>query len=71
MRFTSDLKTTLAIPFLTVVLAGCGDLIEDGPTCDGVRMIEDNTDASIAAGDIVSAIGTTGLIWGRTYCACD
>jgi hypothetical protein len=57
------LRTALAIPLLTTVLAGCDLSGEDDEvvSCDGVTTIQNITDASIAAGDVAAAIEAAAL----------
>ncbi len=62
MRYTLKQRTNLAVCSLTVLLAGCGDLVVNISSCGGVRTIENSSDASIAAGDIASAIEAAALL---------
>ena len=65
MRYALKLRTTLVVCSLTVLVAGCGDLVENVSSCDGVRTIGNSSDASIAAGDITSAIESAAFLLGN------
>lgn len=55
MRNTFKLRTAIAIPLLTTVLAGC-NIEGDGGNCGGIQPIKDIIDASLAAEDIASTV---------------